>query len=379
MPTQKPSKTAYQKLLKDIAGIHDRAMQELGAAVDSIFKEARWEIGRLIVEVEQKGEAHAPYGKHLLENLSNDLTKMNRKGFSVTNLRNMRLVYSGFPIHQISDELTWSHYVTLSSIKDKKQRQVYAKKAIQKKWDIGEFEKVLKADKVALHVIDASETKALPAPQKDVKVIRLAVKRGVLRTYKIVEPLSHSPQKDSFWIDCGFYIYRELQISEFKKSDAPLPKPEDIVTMFSGREGYVLKRLETKEPLPKSILYTYGAQVVKVIDADTLTVMVDLGFGTFSKQKLRLRKINAPELSTPAGKKARAYVLKRLKPGSGVVVKTYSTDIYNRYLVDVFYIKDCHDVERIAREGILLNQELIDEGLAELWQTPDPDDLAFLN
>jgi len=379
MPAQKLSKTAYQKLLSDIAGIHDRAMKELGAAVDSILKKARWEIGRLIVEIEQKGEAHAPYGKHLLENLSNDLTKMNRKGFSVTNLRNMRLVYSGFPIHQISDELTWSHYVALSSIKDKKQRQAYAKKAIQKKWDIGELEKVLKDDKVALNVIDTNETKALPAPQKDIKVIRLAVKRGVPRTYKIVEPLNHSSKKDSFWIDCGFYIYRELQIHELKKSNAPLPKPEDIVTMFLSTEGYVFKRLETKEPPPKSILYTYGAQVVKVIDADTLTVMVDLGFGTFSKQKLRLRKINAPELSTPAGKKARAYVFKKLRPGSCVVVKTYSMDIYDRYLVDVFYIPGCDDAEKIAREGILLNQELINEGLAELWQTPDPDDLAFLN
>jgi len=379
MPTQKPSKTAYQKLLKDIAGIHDRAMKELGAAMDSIFKKAHWEIGRLIVEIEQKGEAHAPYGKHLLENLSNDLTKMNRKGFSERNLLNMRRVYLAFPIPQKSAELTWSHYVALSSIQDEKLRQAYAKKAVQKKWDVDELEKVLKADKVALNVIDTNEIKALPAPQKDIKVIRLAVKRGVLRTYKIVEPLSHAPKKYSFWIDCGFYIYREIQFHELKKSDASLPKPEDIVTMFSGPEGYVFKRLETKEPPPKSILYTYSAQVVRVIDADTLTVMVDLGFGTFSKQKLRLRKINAPELSTPVGKKAGEYVLKKLKPGSCVVVKTYSTDIYDRYLVDVFYLPSCDDAEKIAREGILLNQELINEGLAELWQTPDPDDLAFLN
>ena len=52
---------------------------------------------------------------------------------------------------------------------------------------------------------------------------------------------------------------------------------------------------------------------------------------------------------------------------------------FDRFLVDVFYLPGCDDAERIAREGILLNQELIDEGLADLWQTVDPNEMAFLN
>ncbi len=115
-PSQ-PSKTIYQHLLSEIAAIHDTAMRKLGVAVDAILKDAYWQIGKRIVEVEQKGEAHAPYGKHLIENLSTDLTAMNRKGFSESNLRNMRQVYTAFPIHQLTGELTWTHYVALSSIK----------------------------------------------------------------------------------------------------------------------------------------------------------------------------------------------------------------------------------------------------------------------
>jgi len=78
-------------------------------------------------------------------------------------------------------------------------------------------------------------------------------------------------------------------------------------------EGYTFKRFEEKDIQPKSVLYTYAARVMKVIDADTITVLADLGFDILSKRKLRLRKINAPEPSTPAGKKARDYVVKRLK------------------------------------------------------------------
>ena len=40
---------------------------------------------------------------------------MNRKGFSVRNLRNMRLIYLACSIHQISDELTWTRYAVSSS------------------------------------------------------------------------------------------------------------------------------------------------------------------------------------------------------------------------------------------------------------------------
>lgn len=376
------SQTTYQGLLNDIAQIHDRAMKNLSAAVDSVLKKAYWEIGRRIVEVEQKGDPHAPYGKHLLENLSNDLTKMNRKGFSKRNLFNMRRVYLAFPILQLTAKLTWTHYVALASIRDEKQRKAYTQKAIQKKWDVHELQKALENDKVALNVIDTAQTKALPAPakdSKDAKVIRLAVNRGILHTYKVAGPEDKSSPKDSLWIDCGFFIEYELKGPELKKPDGPLPKPGELIATLLTAEGYTVKTLDAQGLVPKSVLYTYAAKVVKVIDADTLTVFADLGFGIFSKQKLRLRRINAPELSTPSGRKAREFVVRRLKSSAGVVIKTYSTDIFDRYLVDVFYLPGSEDAEKIAREGILLNQQLIDEGLAQLWQRPDLQELAFLN
>ena len=50
---------------------------------------AYFEIGRMIVEKEQKGKERAEYGKQILKELSSRLTKEFGRGFSVDNLKNM--------------------------------------------------------------------------------------------------------------------------------------------------------------------------------------------------------------------------------------------------------------------------------------------------
>ena len=55
-------------------------------------------------------------------------------------------------------------------------------------------------------------------------------------------------------------------------------------------------------------MYQYKAQVKSVIDADTIDVLIDLGFGVHTMQRLRLYGIDAPEMKTEAGKVAKEYV-----------------------------------------------------------------------
>ncbi|PKP59153.1 MAG: hypothetical protein CVT89_01620 [Candidatus Altiarchaeales archaeon HGW-Altiarchaeales-2] len=59
-----------------------------------------WEIGREVVEFEQKGKMRAEYGEKLLIKLSADMTAKFSKGFSERNLRNMWAFYLNFPIWQ---------------------------------------------------------------------------------------------------------------------------------------------------------------------------------------------------------------------------------------------------------------------------------------
>lgn len=56
-----------------------------------------WEIGRRIVEAEQRGKRRAGYGEQLIERLASDLTQRFGRGFSRQNLQQMRSFYLIWP------------------------------------------------------------------------------------------------------------------------------------------------------------------------------------------------------------------------------------------------------------------------------------------
>ena len=108
--TMKPKK-CNETLYGAIRKILENARQKAYKAVNVTMIRAYWQIGRLIVEVEQQGEQRAEYGKKVLEELSERLTAEFGKGFTVTNLKYMRSFYRAFPIgHALRDELSWTHY-----------------------------------------------------------------------------------------------------------------------------------------------------------------------------------------------------------------------------------------------------------------------------
>ena len=111
------------------------------------------------------------------------------------------------------------------------------------------------------------------------------------------------------------------------------------------------------------LLYTYKANLERIIDGDTLLVNIDLGFSIFSQQRLRLRGLDCPELSTPEGLKSRKFVELKLKDVKFLIIKTYSQDLYGRYLVDVLYLTGDATEEDVMQRGFFLNQEILDAGM----------------
>lgn len=125
-------------------------------------------------------------------------------------------------------------------------------------------------------------------------------------------------------------------------------------------------------------LYTYACEVIKIVDADTFDFEIDVGFKTKQEHRVRLRGINAPEISTPQGRKAKRFVEKELaqcvveRPRAKgtrasrplAVVQTYKMGQYGRYIVDLYYLPKETDAKIIAEKGKLLNQVLIDKELA---------------
>ena len=125
------------------------------------------------------------------------------------------------------------------------------------------------------------------------------------------------------------------------------------------KDAAVLKR-------PTEAEFVYGAEVMDVVDADTLVLNIDTGFKNRRYgEYVRLAKVNAPELYTKKGKEARDYVRDRLMKARGVVVKTEKADDYGRYIGHVFYSFDDERPGKVYANGIYLNDELLKKGYAE--------------
>ena len=115
-------------------------------------------------------------------------------------------------------------------------------------------------------------------------------------------------------------------------------------------------------------MWSYVAQVNRVIDGDTMWVTLDTGFGDYVDQKLRLRGIDTAEMGTVEGLRAKDFVQAAVGNTKSIVVATTKVDKYDRYLADVLYSEDrVTDVLEIVEHGTYLNRQLIAEGLAERY------------
>ena len=96
----------YARLVSLISDVWENARRNAAITINTELLNANWKTGRYIVEYEQNGNVKAEYGKQLLTNLSKDLTRLKGRGYSRSNLFNMRLFYVRFPkIQTVSGQL----------------------------------------------------------------------------------------------------------------------------------------------------------------------------------------------------------------------------------------------------------------------------------
>jgi len=107
-------KSMNDQFISEIKLILERARQRVYSSINREMVDAYWEIGKRIVEEEQKGEKRAGYGKEILKTLSTELSTEFGKGFDERELRRIRQFYLTFPIRDtLRPELSWSHYQLL--------------------------------------------------------------------------------------------------------------------------------------------------------------------------------------------------------------------------------------------------------------------------
>jgi len=131
----------------DIVEILQNARNQVKKTINNTMTYTYYKIGQRIVEEEQKGKERAEYGKETLKELSKILIQEFGKGFSLTNLKQMRSFYIIYQKGQTLSaelplfELSWSHYLFLMRLDDENERKFYDIESINNNWSVRELKR----------------------------------------------------------------------------------------------------------------------------------------------------------------------------------------------------------------------------------------------
>lgn len=157
-------------ICREIKAILESARLNVAREVNNELLTTYWKIGELIVRFEQNDNVRAEYGAATLKQLSKELTKEFGKGFSRSNLQNMRSFYLMYEKSQtLSGKLSWSHYCELFSISDNNKRSFYEKESINSKWSVRELKRQISTSLYERLLLSSGDT------NKE-KVLQLAIK-----------------------------------------------------------------------------------------------------------------------------------------------------------------------------------------------------------
>lgn len=136
----------YETLVTNIENAVANAKDNIATNVNQVMVQTYWSIGRYIVEYEQAGSVKAEYGKQLLRQLSKDLTLRLGRGYSHSNLSNMRKFYNYYPTFQtLSGKLSWSHICEIIRLDDPLERGFYQKQTENEKWSVRTLQRQIKS------------------------------------------------------------------------------------------------------------------------------------------------------------------------------------------------------------------------------------------
>jgi len=223
------------QLYENIKVVLIEARSNAYKAVNSAMVNAYWNVGRLIVEEEQKGKRKADYGLYLIKSLSGRLTQEFGKGFTEQNLRNFRQFYLTFSLkgkirYALRSELSWSHYRLLMRVENPDARSYYMNEAAEAHWSSRALERqinsfyyerlLMSKNKLSVKKEADVRTRQLEEPAenqiKDPYVLEFLglEEMSYLRENKFEQALIGHLQKFLLELGRGFsFIARQMRIS----------------------------------------------------------------------------------------------------------------------------------------------------------------------
>jgi endonuclease YncB( thermonuclease family) len=252
--------------------------------------------------------------------------------------------YRAYPKLDNKLSLTWSHYRVLMTVEDPSRRARWEKRAARENLGIDRLRELIR--EAAAPKADGAGAK-LPQPV-----------RGPLYHYRLIKVGYVNDAPGGIMLDCGFasrIVPPPYQGELVNKRIMRADKTEGLYTLAVSK-------------VTAEQIFTYKAVIERVVDGDTVLANIDCGFGLWTRQYLRLKGIDAPELRAAGGIKARDWLAGALSSCPFVIAKTHKSDKFDRYLADIFYLPRETDPAKAAAEGRYINQELLDKGLVWVWE-----------
>ncbi|HUN03418.1 MAG TPA: PDDEXK nuclease domain-containing protein [Niabella sp.] len=163
--------TIDSHLLESIKQIILNARKSFYQKVNQELILTYWQIGKEIVETEQKNNIDNQTSRQIILQLSKQLTNEIGKGFSRSNLFNMRKFYTEYPsVQSVSGHLTWTHICELLIIEDKSKRSFYEKECVNASWSVRELKRQIDSslyERLLLSQGKSNKEKVLELAQKE--------------------------------------------------------------------------------------------------------------------------------------------------------------------------------------------------------------------
>ncbi len=319
-------------------------------------------IGRVLDEHLLSRGDRAGYGDRTITRLAGDV------GISRASLYQALALFRFRPKFQALGILGWTHYCALLRLPTEAERWEYEAKAQRNGWSLRELEEQIRGRQTPAYPHAGAGSGPREVRESSGAQPALSALKGELYTYRVVGSDTR-PR-----LDLGFGIQMACP-----RDEAIGCRDGDCATIErTAGGGYRARAVKGRQ----AAFYSYRARVLDVIDGDTVWLDIDCGFDVWTRQKVRLRGIDTPELGTPDGQRAKDFAVQALSGLPVVAVTTTKPDKYDRYLADIFFkagsrrgaeiagekqksgTEEGHDAEAVLRSGRFLNRELVKAGLA---------------
>lgn len=312
--------------------------------IDRARVQTYFETGRLIDQHLLLHRERAAYGQQVIPRLARELNLSDRLLYQC-------LQFARTPdILHARAEFTWAHYRALMQVADNSARKALVIEALKNHLNSHQIETRVREVSAQARLADATADETAGARSPPAKP--LPPKRGTPGVYRL------AARADALAVDLGFKLYRMLL-------------PEEAAGLHAGTfvrlDGR--GRVSVAAEASATDLFTYAASLRRLIDGDTFLIEIEFLPRCAIEQKLRLRGLDCPEISTAEGRAAKRFTEALLARATALTVFTTKPDKYDRYLADVFVTTEDGEV--------FLNGALLANGHAtrkDAWEFGDWED-----